>query len=184
MHSFLPVNVFLTFDMNVQISLRHAQEQLAQLNHQLQAVTEVKNEQSQAIKDLEGSLAAARVEAAQQNVADSSSAAAAVRAEADMRHLRQRLASVQQDLADLAKEKKALEGQVAHAADERIKSSEELGRAAKAMILAQVRTHSQLHHESCPEQGLWSAEHTVKQLKRCCNCVSFLRVNALSVASG
>lgn len=108
-------------------------------------MTEVKNEQSQAIKALEGSLAAARVDAAQQNVADSASAAAAARGEADIRHLKQRIGMLQQEQSDLTKERQALERQLAHAADERTKSSEELGRAAKAMLLAQVRTQLVIH---------------------------------------
>ena len=82
------------------------------------------------------------MDAAQRNVADSASAAAAARGEADIRHLQQRIGVLQQEQSDLTKEKQALERQAAHAADERIKSSEELGRAAKAMLLAQVRAHT------------------------------------------
>lgn len=128
-------------------------------------MTEVKNEQSQAIKALEGSLAAVRVDAAQQNVADSASAAAVARGEADIRHLKQRIVSLQQELSGLAKEKQALEGQVAYAADERMKSSEELGRAAKAMLLAQVRAHILcLHHALV--QALPLRTHVLKQCRR------------------
>jgi predicted RNase H-like nuclease (RuvC/YqgF family) len=163
------------------MSLRHAQEEIERLKQQLQAATEVRTEQSQAIKALEGSLAAARIEAAQQNVADSAAAAAAARGEADIKHLKQRVSSLQQEIADHAKEKQALECQVAQAAAERIKSSEELGRAAKAMLLAQVcHVNSVLHADMNISASKGSSyAQGGGMFSRLCSCGAFSCVSAL-----
>lgn len=88
-----------------------------------------------------------RVQAAQQQAADSASAAASARSEEKALQVKQQVVSLQQELSDVKKAKQGLEAQLAHESDERMKSSEELGRAAKAMLRAQVstRTSCQFH---------------------------------------
>lgn len=122
----------------MQVAMQRANAQITQLKQSLAAAQERSRELEAAVTSLEGALESHRQDAAQRSVADASTAAAAQRSADDVQKLQRQVAAAQQELADARRGKEAAVGQVQASAMERQRASEELSKAAKAMILAQV----------------------------------------------
>lgn len=122
----------------MQVAVQRANAQITQLKQSLASAQERSRELEAAVASLEGALESHRQDAAQRSVADASTAAAAQRSADDVQKLKRQVAAAQQELADARRGKEAAVGEVQASAMERQRASEELSKAAKAMILAQV----------------------------------------------
>lgn len=122
----------------VQVTMQHADAQAAQLRQQLTLAQNRSGELEATVATMRDALDAARQEAAQRNAAGAGAAAASHRAADEVQKLKRQVAAAEAELGQTRREKEAAVAEVQSSATERQRASEELGKAAKAMILAQV----------------------------------------------
>jgi chromosome segregation ATPase len=122
----------------LQVSLRHANERTEQLQRQLTAVSADRDALAAAVAALEAALAESKQTAAEERAADSSAQAVARRAEQELAVLRRRTSALE-DEAAASNKARAEAAETARAGQEQeVRWREELHKAGKAMLMAQV----------------------------------------------
>ena len=150
----------------MQTSLRHAHERADQLQRQVHAITADRDSLVAAVATLETALADAKQHAADARADDASGHAIAKRAQSELDVTRRRVTALECEKGEMQRDRVDMQSTLQDVKERERRSSEELQKAGKAMLMAQARSSS-------ASAGRWSCLSTCARKRwdtrdRCC----------------